>query len=144
MWTRLGCGVFLGLSALLLGCERFQLVSDCNRLAQVVNPAVAEIAGVRKEQPKSTDPAVYDKLSARYESLAKVLMATSFADKRTADDAKVYAQSFSQAASLSKEFARALPRGDSAALERLSGALKLTTAMEGRQVAKLKARCVAH
>ncbi len=144
MWTRLGCGIFLGLSALLIGCERFQLVSDCNRLAQVVNPAVAEIARVRKEQPKSTAPAVYDKLSAHYESLAKVLNATTFSDKRTAEDAKVYAQSFSQAASLSKEFARALPHGDSATLERLSGALKLTTVMEAQQVAKLQARCAAH
>ncbi len=144
MWTRLGCGVFLGLSVLLLGCERFQLVRDCNRLAQVVNPAVAEIARVRKEQPKSTNPAVYDKLSTHYEGLAKALSTTTFSDKRTTDDAKVYAQTFSQAASLSKEFARALPRGDSAALQRLSDALKLTTAIEAQQVAKLQARCVAH
>ncbi|MDX2053104.1 MAG: hypothetical protein SFV15_11975 [Polyangiaceae bacterium] len=135
-------GLFL--MSLACGCERFEVVSECNHLAQVISPAVSEITQLRQADPKSVQPATYEKIASRYDALAKALSATTFADKRIQDDVKSYTQMVAQAGTLSRQFAAALTLADAMAMQRVSGALAALKVSEGQQVAKLQARCTAH
>jgi hypothetical protein len=112
---------------LLVGCERVRRASQCEELADKVNPTMSAVT----EETKSITPSTLRTGARLYASLAEALGPMQFSDRQMAMDVESFRRSLDSAARLSEQIADDLTQNELAQaalhkrdLEALKGPMK--------------------
>jgi len=124
---------------LLAGCQPAERVSDCRKIAQVVNPVVAAVDAQRHQTP--ADPRTYRTIAAQYEWLANAVGDFHVRPKRFEDALLDYQRMLREAGHDARTFADALAAKDPFRIAQARTGAAHTVKHEASAMGRLDAMC---
>lgn len=124
---------------LLGGCQRFERVDDCKKIAALVNPALAAVDDARQKHPG--DAATYRDIARRYDTLAAGMWGLKLQTKRLSEAMLEYQKVMREAGHDARQFAEALDAKDQAKINIARVAASRTVKHEAAVIGRLDGTC---
>jgi hypothetical protein len=124
---------------LLGGCGRFDRVSDCKKVATLVNPGLAAIDEARQKNPGSAD--AYRSIAARYDTLAASMWNLKLETRRLGEAMLEYQKVMREGSHDARQFAEALDSKDPARIASARAAASRTVKHEGAVMGRIDGIC---
>jgi hypothetical protein len=121
------------------GCEGFERVRACQRLAKAVNPTLDQIASMNT--PPTSDPGQISKIAARYAALGKELTTKPFGGLELTNQVLEYNELMTEVSGTLEELAKAEKDSDQRTAKRLRSDLERIAKREKRHVSKINSTC---